>query len=134
MRNVASLIPIFLPNLFDRHPEFGLLQRVGDLILWTPTHPGVFAGRAIEVNGVAVTAANASSGSAARNRFLQSYLNEDEEKYTACWVVRRYIEKGTPPSELGSSSAIVNFVKNAPGAIGYVEEWDVQAGVIVLLR
>ena len=94
----------------------------------------VYTGRIIEVNGVAVTPVNANSGSAVRNRFLQAYLNEDEDKYTAYWIVRRYIGKGAPPREISSSAAVINFVKSTPGAIGYIDETDVQPGVNVLLK
>ena len=54
----------------------------------------IYTGKVIEVDGVAVTAINANSGSAVRNRFLQVYLQQDEDKYTAYWTVRRYIGKG----------------------------------------
>ena len=94
----------------------------------------VYTGRIIEVNGIAVTAVNASSGSAVRSRFLQAYLNQDEDKYTAYWIVRRYIGKGAPPRELSGSAAVINFVKSTPGAIGYIDETDVQPGVTVLLK
>ena len=99
-----------------------------------PTLEKVYTGRIIEVNGVAVTPVNANSGSAVRNRFLQAYLNEDEDKYTAYWIVRRYIGKGAPPREISSSAAVINFVKSTPGAIGYIDETDLQPGVNVLLK
>lgn len=94
----------------------------------------VYTGRVIEINGTPVTAINASSGSAVRARFLQAFLNEDEDKYTAYWVVRRYIGKGAPPRELASSAAVIAYVRATPGAIGYIEESDVQPGVNVLLK
>lgn len=94
----------------------------------------VYTGRIIEVNGIAVTAINANSGSALRNRFLQFYLHQDEDKYTAYWVVRRYIGKGAPPREIAGSAAVLDFVRSTPGAIGYIEESDVQPGVNVLLK
>ena len=94
----------------------------------------VYTGKVIEVDGIPVTAVNASSGSAVRNRFLRTYLNQDEDKYTAYWTVRRYIGKGASPRELRSSAEIVDFVKATPGAIGYIDEADVPPGVNVLLR
>ena len=99
-----------------------------------PTLEKVYTGKVIEVNGVSVTAVNASSGSGVRSRFLQAYLKQDEEKYTAYWIVRRYIGKGAPPRELATSEAVIAFVKTTPGAIGYVDEADVPAGVTVLLK
>jgi ABC-type phosphate transport system substrate-binding protein len=94
----------------------------------------IYTGRVIEVDGIPVKPVNANSGSAVRNRFLQVYLNEDEDKYTAYWTVRRYIGKGASPRELTSSADVINFVKSTPGAIGYIDEADVQPGVNVLLK
>ncbi len=94
----------------------------------------VYTGKVVEVNGVAVTAVNAQTGSATRNRFLQAYLKQDEDKYTAYWIVRRYIGKGAPPREISGSAAVIDFVKATPGAIAYIDEADVPAGVRVLMR
>ena len=99
-----------------------------------PTLEKVYTGKVIEVDGIPVTAINANSGSAIRNRFLQVYLHQDEDKYTAYWTVRRYIGKGASPRELSSSAEVINFVKSTPGAIGYIDEADVPPGVNVLLR
>lgn len=94
----------------------------------------IYTGKVIEINGVSVTAVNANSGSTVRNRFLQVYLNQDEDKYTAYWTVRRYIGKGASPRELPRSSDVINFVNSTPGAIGYINEADVQPGINVLLK
>lgn len=108
------------------HPNIAALDAV--------TLEKVYTGRVIEVNGIAVTAINASAGSAVRSRFLHLFLHQDEDKYTAYWVVRRYIGKGAPPRELTGSAAILEFVRSTPGAIGYVEESEIQPGVKVLLK
>ena len=94
----------------------------------------IYTGKVIEVDGVPVTAINANSGSPVRDRFLRLYLNQDEEKYTAYWTVRRYIGKGASPRELSRSADVINYVNSTPGAIGYIDEADIQAGVNVLLR
>ena len=94
----------------------------------------IYTGKVIEVNGVAVTAVNASTGSPVRNRFLQAYLKQDEDKYTAYWTVRRYIGKGASPRELTRSADVIYFVNSTPGAIGYIDEADVEPGINVLLR
>ncbi len=95
----------------------------------------VYTGKVIDVAGVNVVAVNAAQNHPSRTRFLQSYLNQDEEKYTAYWTVRRYIGKGTPPKEFASSSEIIQFVNNTPGAIGYIDEQDAKPGSVhVLLR
>ena len=94
----------------------------------------IYTGKVIEVEGKPVTAVNANSGSTIRNRFLQVYLNQDEDKYTAYWTVRRYIGKGASPREMSSSADVINFVQSTPGAIGYIDEADVPPGVNVLLK
>jgi len=94
----------------------------------------IYTGRVIEVDGISVTAVNANTGSPVRSRFLQIYLNQDEDKYTAYWTVRRYIGKGASPRELSRSADVINFVRSTPGAIGYIDEADLQPGVNVLLR
>jgi ABC-type phosphate transport system substrate-binding protein len=94
----------------------------------------IYTGKVIEVDGIPVTAVNANSGSPVRSRFLKVYLNQDEDKYTAYWTVRRYIGKGASPRELPNSTEVINFVKSTPGAIGYIDEADVTPGVNVLLK
>lgn len=94
----------------------------------------IYTGKVIEVDGVPVTAINANIGSDVRARFLQAYLNQDEDKYTAYWTVRRYIGKGASPRELAKGSDVIRFVTSTPGAIGYIEEADLRPGLNVLLR
>jgi hypothetical protein len=108
-------------------------------------HPGVprldvatiqklYKGRIIEVGGISVTAANAAAGNALRRQFLEKFLGENEDAYTAYWTVRRFIGKGTPPPELPSSGAIIHFVQNTAGAIGYVEATEIRPGLNILHR
>jgi ABC-type phosphate transport system substrate-binding protein len=94
----------------------------------------IYSGKMVEVSGISVTAVNQRVGSLQRNQFLQTYLNQDEEKYTAYWTVRRYIGKGVPPRELAGSADVINFVQTTPGALGYIDESDVKPGLNVLLR
>ncbi|MBS4097839.1 MAG: hypothetical protein KGZ83_13490 [Sulfuricella sp.] len=94
----------------------------------------IYTGKAVEVGGVAVTVINAKSGTPVRNQFLQAYLNQDEEKYTAYWTVRRYIGKGAPPTELQNAADVIKFVQATPGAVGYIDEAEVKPGINVLLR
>jgi hypothetical protein len=94
----------------------------------------IYTGKVIELNGTSVIAVNIISGSNVRSRFLQAYLHEDEDKYTAYWVVRRYIGKGASPRELSSTADVINFVNTTPGAIGYINEGELQPGMNVLLK
>jgi multisubunit Na+/H+ antiporter MnhF subunit len=94
----------------------------------------IYTGRVIELDGIPVIAVNASAGTTVRNRFLQTYLNQDEDRYTAYWTVRRYIGKGASPRELRTSADVIKFVQTTPGAIGYIDELDLQPGLNVLLK
>ena len=94
----------------------------------------IYTGKVVEVDGVSVTAVNASGGSAVRNRFLKQYLNRDEDWYTGYWYVRRYSGLGAPPMERPGTADVINFVNSTPGAIGYIDEADVQPGMNVLLK
>jgi ABC-type phosphate transport system substrate-binding protein len=93
----------------------------------------IYTGRVVELNGVPVTAVNAGN-STVRARFLQSYMNEDENTYVAYWIKRKYAGLGIQPRELASGSAVINYVKATPGAIGYVDESELEPGVNVLMR
>jgi ABC-type phosphate transport system substrate-binding protein len=77
---------------------------------------------------------NAKLGSNERNRFLENVMNQDEEKYTGYWTVRRYIGKGTPPNELNSAAEIIDYVKSTAGAIGYIDATELKTEMNVLNR
>ena len=57
----------------------------------------IFTGRVISVDGIPVVAVNVSRGSALRKQFLEAFLKQDDDQYTAYWTVRRYVGKGAPP-------------------------------------
>lgn len=94
----------------------------------------VYTGKVISVSGINVTPVGLKSGTAARNLFLQAILNQDEEKYTAYWTVRRYIGKGAPPAELASDVDVIHYVQSTPGAVGYIDEADLKPGMNVIAR
>jgi hypothetical protein len=77
---------------------------------------------------------NAKVGSTERNRFLALFMNQDEEKYTGYWTVRRYIGKGTPPNELNSTAEIIDYVKSTEGAIGYIDAKELKTEMNVIGR
>jgi hypothetical protein len=124
---VAGTRPASAGVVVIGHPSL-----VGKLDLATVQR--IFTGKVIEVRGVSVTAVNAHLGSPVRSQFLQVFLKQDEDKYTAYWTVRRYIGKGVPPRELASSADIISFVTSTPGAVGYVDESEVTPGLNVLLH
>jgi len=93
----------------------------------------IFTGKVIEIDGVHVIAVNHKAG-AVRDRFLQYYLNQKNDKYTAYWTVRRFIGKGIPPRELSSAAEVIRFVQATPGAIGYIDENELKPDINVVSR
>ncbi len=94
----------------------------------------IYTGKFISVSGINVTPVGLKPGTAARNRFLQDFLNQDEEKYTGYWTVRRYIGKDAPPTELASAADVINHVQATPGAVGYIDEAELKQGLNVIAR
>ena len=94
----------------------------------------IYTGKIVSVSEINVKPVNAKLGSTERNRFLENVMNQDEEKYTGYWTVRRYIGKGTPPNELNSSAEIIDYVKSTTGAIGYIDESELKTGMNVIGR
>lgn len=94
----------------------------------------LYTGRAIEVGGAPVTVVNLAPGTALRQRFLVGFLQQDEDRYTAYWTVRRHVGKGVPPRELGSGAEVISFIQSTPGAIGYIDAADLRPGLNVLAR
>ena len=95
--------------------------------------PKIFTGKVLEVGGINVIAVNVVPGNL-RDRFLTSFLKQNDEKYVAYWTVRRYIGKGAPPKELRDAADVIKFVQATPGAVGYIDEADLRAGLNVLVR
>lgn len=93
----------------------------------------IFTGKLIKVNDIDVKPVNVKPCSI-RDRFLQTFLNQNDEKYTAYWTIRHFIGKGAPPLELPSSAEVIKFVQSTPGAIGYIDEDDVVPQVSVISR
>jgi hypothetical protein len=107
------------------HPGIGKLDAV--------TVQKIFTGKLIKVGGIDVTAVNVKPGPL-RDHFLRTFLNQNDEKYTAYWTMRHFIGKGAPPIELPNATEVIKFVRSTPGAIGYIDEDDVLPQVSVIAR
>ena len=94
----------------------------------------IYTGKFITVNGVNVTPVALKAGTPLRNAFLGNFLNQDEEKYTAYWTVRRYVGKGTPPLEFNNTDEMIKFIESTAGALGYIDEIDVKENMNVVAR
>ena len=94
----------------------------------------IYTGKNIKVGEILVTAVNADVGSTIRERFLKTIIEKEEDSYTGRWLVMRTRGLGKPPHELPNAAAIINFVTNTPGAIGYISESDVRPGLNIVFR
>jgi ABC-type phosphate transport system substrate-binding protein len=52
--------------------------------------------------------------------FLAKVLQSDPAKHTARWTKKAFREGLTAPATKGSDAEVIAFVKNTPGAVGYV--------------
>lgn len=94
----------------------------------------IYTGKIVSISDINVKPVNAKIGSTERKRFLEKFMEQDEEKYTGYWTVRRYIGKGTPPNELNSSAEIMDYVKLTAGAIGYIDATELKADMNIITR
>jgi len=128
----GNRVPAWVPqadliNLSQRATADGL--EIHDQQTWA-----VGSAYALTPSGAPVIVVNAPPGSSVRNRFLNTYVEQDEERYVAYWTVRRFIGKGLPPKEMDSAAAVIEFVQKTPGAIGYVDAAELRPGLNVLAR
>jgi ABC-type phosphate transport system substrate-binding protein len=129
---VSLLFAFLVPAAQSEQPDVVLIGNPDVPKLDTDTVAKIYTGKVISVSGVSVKPVNIKSGVAVRNRFLQTFLNQDDEKYIAYWTVRRYIGKGTPPKDLENSAAVIEFVQSTPGGVGYIEAAEVKSGMNVV--
>ena len=59
-------------------------------------------------------------GGAVHEVFLKKHIGQNPEEFRANWRKIVSAGQGVMPFEFVSESALLNFVENAPGAIGYV--------------
>ena len=97
--------------------------------LSTKTITRIFTGKTIEIDGNSITPINYHEGNPVRDKFLIKFLNKNEDKYSAYWTVRRFIGKGTPPKELASTTEIIDYVGQNPGAVAYIDNNDMPISV-----
>lgn len=52
--------------------------------------------------------------------FLENYVGKTESQFNTFWKKQVFTGKGSPPEEFNSDKAMVDFVAQTAGAIGYV--------------
>lgn len=86
----------------------------------------------VDGRGQPLIPVNLPSRSPLREAFSSVALHMDDAQQQDYWD-RQYYQGVSPPYVLASSSAVVRFVAQTPGAIGYVEPCAVDATVHVVL-
>ena len=76
---------------------------------------------------------NLDADSNTRQAFAKSVHNKSVNAINAYWQKKIFTGKGVPPVEKRSDAEIITFVKENPGAIGYVSSNASVAGVKVVM-
>lgn len=80
-----------------------------------------------------VVPVNREASSEAREKFSEAVFNLSPQELAEYWNRLRFQGK-LPPLVQTSDEAVLGFVRNVPGAIGYINASQVPADVKVLLR
>ncbi len=133
---LITIAALLLPWVHDAHAQSGVvvIGHAGLERIDPATVQRIYTGRVVDLAGVSLKPCNVSAGDPVRERFLHTYLKQDDENYIAYWTVRRYIGKGVPPKELPNAAEVIRYVQSTPGAIGYIDESSVIPGLNVLAR
>ncbi len=94
----------------------------------------IYTGKIVELQGIRVIPVNLAVGHHLRQRFLELYMQQDENQYAAYWIMRRYVGKGKPPKDLNSTAEMQRFITETPGAIGYIDSNEASPELNILLK
>ena len=84
-------------------------------------------------DGGSVVPVDLAGNSETRDAFSQAVHGRSVSAIKAYWQRQIFSGRGFPPEEMGSDTAVLAFVRNNPGAIGYVASGtSVGDGVKVL--
>jgi len=89
--------------------------------------------KTIWANNLQMVPVNREANSSLREKFSESVFNLAPQDLAEYWNQLRFKGK-LPPLVQTSDQAVLGFVRNVPGAIGYVDASQVPTGVKILLR
>ena len=81
---------------------------------------------------VAILPVDQRKTAAVRSRFSRSILDRSLASVRTYWNQLIFSGRGVPPPEVDSDAAVVSYVANNPGAIGYVSATTELKGVKVV--
>lgn len=95
----------------------------------------LYLGKTVQLdNGVRVEVIDLPSGNSVRDEFYEKVVGKDTTQVRAYWAKRIFTGKGSPPDTKLDERAVIRWVSEAPGRIGYVSPEAVNDTVRILLR
>lgn len=94
----------------------------------------LFLGRSSEIDGVALKPINQDEGQPIRERFEQEVLGMTGARLRSHWSRLIFTGAGEPPEDVGGDDDVKAFVRDNPGAIGYINSASVDDSVTVVLE
>ena len=94
----------------------------------------LFLDKKKSIQGIKLQPIAQNSSQSIRVVFDEDVLGKDSSRSKSYWSRLIFTAKGMPPPELDSSPAIVKWVAQHPGSIGYVSSDDMKEGVKVLVE
>lgn len=89
--------------------------------------------KTIWANSLPVVPINRDANSPVREKFSEAIFNLSTQELAEYWNQLRFKGK-LPPLVQASDQAVLGFVRNVPGAIGYIDASQPATGVKVLMR
>jgi ABC-type phosphate transport system substrate-binding protein len=94
----------------------------------------LYLGKTVQLdNGTRVEVIDLPSGNSVRDEFYEKVIGKDTTQVKAYWAKRIFTGKGSPPETKPDERAVVKWISEAPGRIGYVSRESVNGSVRVLL-
>jgi hypothetical protein len=93
----------------------------------------VFLGKKSDIGGVSVTPVM-SADAALTNAFIDKVIEQSPDAFNAYWTEKTFTGQGNKPRELSNDAAVKAFVGTTAGAIGYIDDKNLDATVKVLLK
>ena len=83
-------------------------------------------------DGTSIEAVNQQPDAGVTEAFNEKVVKKSSSQLKAYWSKLVFTGKGTPPKELDSDEAVLDFVAKNPGAIGYIDASKVNDSVKVI--
>lgn len=83
-------------------------------------------------DGSSITPVDLKASSETRKAFSNEILGRDVGAIRSYWQQAAFSGAGTAPVERSSEAEVITFVKNNPGAVGYISESTDASGAKVL--